>query len=175
MKKRFVWIACAAALALSALACNSIPFLAPTPTPTATPTSTPTSTPTNTPTPTLTPTPTGIPGITEPITINGVDLQFISVTTAGHWYYGSDDYTPKSSMDTFLIVKANVLTPGTAHSTISAWNVTLNSSIDWTFLKSDGDSNSIDSMQWVFIVGKGETSFTMNFPDGTDVVLDSLT
>jgi hypothetical protein len=43
-----------AALLLASLGCNTIPFLAPTPTPTATSTSTPTETPTRTSTPTIT-------------------------------------------------------------------------------------------------------------------------
>jgi hypothetical protein len=56
-KSRWAGIPLAAAgMLLSSLACNSIPFLAPTPTPTATSTSTPTETPTHTNTPTITPT-----------------------------------------------------------------------------------------------------------------------
>jgi hypothetical protein len=174
MKKRFIWIACATTLVISALACNSIPFLAPTPTPTATPTSTPTATPTLTPTPTQTPTPTGIPGVTMPITVEGVDLQFVSVTTASHWLFGSTDYTPKSSSDTFLVVKANVLTPGTAQVTLKDWNPTLNNDISWNFMQSHGDINSIDSITWVFVVSQSESSFTINLPGGVDVPLDSL-
>lgn len=165
---------CVVVLMFSALACNSIPFLAPTPTPTATPTSTPTSTPTKTPTPTNTPTPTGIPGVTMPITVEGIDLQFVSVTTAGHWLFGTSDYTPKLSSDTFLVVKANVLTSGTAYSTLKDWDVKINGSIAWVFNQSGGALSSIDTMTWVFIVAKSESSFTFNFPSGDDVVLDSL-
>jgi hypothetical protein len=174
MKKRFIWIACATTLVLSALACNSIPFLAPTPTPTATPTSTPTATPTLTPTPTQTPTPTEVFGITSPVTVEGVDLQFVSVTTASHWLMGSTDYTPKSSSDTFLVVKANVLTPGTVYDTLKDWAVTLNSSIDWGINQPSGDISSIDSITWVFVVNQSESSFTINLPGGVDVPLDSL-
>ncbi|MGD0173387.1 MAG: hypothetical protein ABSC61_02965 [Anaerolineales bacterium] len=170
MKKRFIWIACATTLVISALACNSIPFLAPTPTPTATPTSTPTLTPT----PTQTPTPTEIPGIAVPVTVDGVDLQFVSVTTASHWLVGSQDYTPTSPSDSFLIVKANVLTDNTAHSTLAGWDVTVNGLVSWTFLQSQGASSSITSATWVFIVDKGLTSFTINLPGGVDVPLDSL-
>ncbi len=168
MKKQYIWMGCVVMLLFSALACNSIPFLAPTPTPTATPTSTPTPTPTNTPTPT------GIPGITMPITVEGIDFQFFSVTTAGHWMFGTSDYTPKSSLDNFLIVKANVLTSGTAYSTIKDWDVTVNGSIAWVFNQSGGALTSIDTMTWVFIVSKSASSFTLNFPSGEDVVLNSL-
>ena len=174
MKKRFIWIICAGTLVFSALACNSIPFLAPTPTPTATPTSTPTATPTLTPTPTQTPTPTGIPGVTMPVTVDGVDLQFVKVTTASHWLVGSTDYTPTSSGDTFLVVTANVLTDNTAHSVVAGWDVTVNGDVSWTFLQSHGNSSSINSVQWVFIVDQSLTSFTINLPGGVDVPLDSL-
>jgi len=174
MKKRFIWIACASTFVFSALACNSIPFLAPTPTPTATPTSTPTSTPTLTPTPTNTPTPTGVFGITSPVTIDGVDLQFISVTTATHWLVGSDDYTPTSSSDVFLVVTANVLSADTAHSTLAGWDVTLNGDISWSFLQSTGPSSSIDSAKWVFVVDKSLSGFTINLPGAVDVPLDTL-
>jgi hypothetical protein len=168
MKKRFIWIAFATTLVSSALACNSIPFFAPTPTPTATPTSTPT------PTPTLTPTPTEVFGITAPVTVDGVDLKFVSVSTASHWLVGSQDYTPTSPSDTFLVVTANVLTAGTAHSTLAAWDVTLNGSVSWTFLQSKGDSSAITAATWVFIVDQSLTKFTINLPGGVDVVLDSL-
>jgi len=174
MKKRFIWSACAATLVFSALACNSIPFLAPTPTPTATPTSTPTATPTLTPTPTQTPTPTGLPGITEPVTVNGVDLQFTSVTKETHWLIGTDDYTPKSSSDIFLVVTAKILTNGTSHSEVAAWDVTLNGTISWSFLQSHGPSSSIDSAKWVFVASDSETAFTISLPGGVDVVLDTL-
>ncbi|HEY5118331.1 MAG TPA: hypothetical protein VII90_02665 [Anaerolineales bacterium] len=174
MKKRFIWIACVTTLVFSALACNSIPFLAPTPTPTATPTSTPTATPTLTPIPTLTPTPTEIPGITIPVTVDGVDLQFVSVTTASHWLVGSDDYTPNSSSDTFLVVTANVLTDNTAHSTLAGWDVTVNGDVAWSFLQSKGASTSITSATWVFVVDQSLTSFIINLPGGVDVPLDSL-
>ena len=142
--------------------------------PTLTPTITPTSTLTPTLTRTLTSTPTGIPGITMPVTVNGVDLQFVSVSTATHWLVGSDDYTPTSSSEIFLVVTANVLTDNTAHSTLAGWDVTLNGSVSWTFLQSKGDSSSITAATWVFIVDQSLTKFTINLPSGVDVVLDSL-
>lgn len=162
MKKRFIWIACATTLVSSALACNSIPFFAPTPTPTATPTPTPTATPTE------------IFGITAPVTVEGVDLKFVSVTKASHWLVGSQDYTPTSPGDTFLVVTANVLTDNTAHSTLAGWEVTLNSAVSWTFLQSKGDSSSITAATWVFIVDQNLTKFTINLPGRVDVVLDKL-
>jgi len=174
MKKHFIWIACAAMLVFFSLACNSIPFLAPTATPTATSTSTPTSTPTKTPTRTKTPTPTGIPGITKPVTVQGIDLQFTSVSKTGHWNYSGNDYTPKKSSDTFLVVKANVLTPGTMLATLSKWGAKINNGNEWAFLQSTGATGSIDTVTWVFVVPISETSYTINLPDGVDVVLDSL-
>jgi hypothetical protein len=174
MKKRYIWIACGTLLMFSALACNSIPFLAPTPTPTVTPTSTPTSTPTRSPTPTRTATPTGIPGITMPVTVEDVDLQFVSLRTVSHWILGSTDYTPKSSSDTFLVVKADVLTSGTAYVSLKDWEVSLNGDNSWAFNHGNGDLSSIDSIEWVFVVSQSESSFTINLPGGVDVVLDSL-
>jgi hypothetical protein len=134
----------------------------------------PTKTPTPTPTPTMTPTPTGILGITMPVAVEGVQLQFFSVTTTGHWLFGTSDYTPKLAGDTFLVVKANVLTPGTAYSTVKDWDVKVNGSIAWVFNQSGGALSSIDSMTWVFIVSKSATSFTINLPGPVDVPLDRL-
>jgi hypothetical protein len=131
-------------------------------------------TPTFTPTPTPTPTSTGVLGITMPVAVEGVELQFVSAKQVTHWQFGSTDYTPKSSGDAFLVVKANVLTPGTAHDTVKNWYVTLNNGVSWVFLQSGGDISSIDSMEWVFIVSQSESTFTINLPGGVDVPLNSL-
>jgi hypothetical protein len=133
-----------------------------------------TKTPTPTATPTLTPTPTGIFGITTPVEVDGVSLKFTGVQKESHWLVGSDDYTPTSSTDTFLVISADVLTVYTAHSTVAGWDVTLNGNVSWTFLQSHGDSSSIDSVQWVFIVDQNLSNFTINLPGGVDVPLDSL-
>jgi hypothetical protein len=133
-----------------------------------------TKTPTPTATPTFTPTPTGVFGITTPVTVMGVSLKFTGVATQYHWLMGSDDYTPKSSSDTFLVVSASVLSSSTAHSTVAGWDVTLNGNIAWTFLQSQGPSGAITSVEWVFIVSQGLTHFTINLPGGVDVPLDSL-
>jgi hypothetical protein len=109
-----------------------------------------------------------------PVTVDGIDLQFVSVTTAPNWLFGTTSYTPKSSSDTFLLVKANVLSSGTAYDTLKNWSITLNSSIDWSFNQSHGDLSAIDSITWIFVVSKSESSFTINLPGGVDVVLDSL-
>jgi hypothetical protein len=109
-----------------------------------------------------------------PVRVEGVELKFVSATNASHWFFGSSDYTPKSSGDAFLVVKANVLTPGTAHATMKDWDVTLNDNTSWVFLQSHGDTNSIDAMTWVFIVSQSDSSFTIHLPGGVDVVLNSL-
>jgi hypothetical protein len=108
-----------------------------------------------------------------PVTVDGIDLQFVSVTTASHWLFGTTNYTPTSSSDTFLLAKANVLSSGTAYATLKNWNVTLNSSIDWSFNQSHGDLSAIDSITWIFVVSKSESSFTINLPDGVDVDLST--
>ncbi len=109
-----------------------------------------------------------------PVTVEGIDLQFVKVSTAGHWYFGTSDYTPTSSSDTFLVVKANVLSAGTPYSTLKNWAVTLNGSIDWGFNQSSGNIDAIDSITWVFVVPQSESAFTINLPGGVDVALDSL-
>jgi hypothetical protein len=134
----------------------------------------PTKTPTPTPTPTSTPTPTGVPGITMPIAVEGVQLQFVSVTKASHWLFGTSDYTPKQAGDTFLVVKANVLSSGTAYSTVKDWDVKVNGSISWVFNQSSGPLSAIDAMTWVFIVSQNQSTFTINMPGGVDVPLDRL-
>jgi hypothetical protein len=171
--KRYAWIFLMVVFLFPTLACTQSPFYQ-TPTPTITPTSTSTPTPTKTLTPTRTATPTGIPGITMPVKVTGVSLQFTSVKQASHWLVGSSNYTPTSSQNTFLVVKADILSPSTAHATIASWTVTLNDETKWTFLQSHGNSSAIDSVEWVFVVSKSLSAFTINLPGGVDVALDSL-
>jgi hypothetical protein len=150
-------------LVIFSLACQSVPFLAH-----------PTPTPTTTPTPTQTPTPTGVPGITMPVTVNNVKLIVTQASFANHYLFGTDDYTPKSSADQFLIVFVKIQSDGTSQDDISKWGMKVNNSIDWAFLKSQGPLWSIESIEWVFIVPTSSPSFTLNFPGGIDVPLDSL-
>jgi hypothetical protein len=156
-------ILCGVMLVVFSLACQSVPFLAH-----------PTPTPTTTPTPTMTPTPTGVPGIAEPVTVNGVKLQVRRAFTAGVYSFGGNEYTPKSSGDQFLIVQVDVLTSGTAHNSVSKWKMMVNSEYEWTFMKSNGNINSIDSADWVFILPISVRTYTLNFPDGTDIPLNTL-
>jgi hypothetical protein len=167
--KRKSLAALVALLAGFSLACQSVPFLAhPTPTPTVTPT------PTRTPTPSKTPTPTGIPGITLPITVDGVQVKFTDVTTALKYSIGSIDYKPTSAENTFLVAKAAVLTEGVSSDSVRGWTVTLNDGTKWTIFTAQGDPHSIDSVTWVFIVKKTQTTFEIHLPGEVNIVLDSL-
>jgi hypothetical protein len=157
------------ALAFFSLACQSVPFLAH---PTATPTVTPT--PTNTPTPTKTNTPTGVPGITMPVTVNGIQLKFTTLHKESEILFAGESYTPKQASDTFIVVEADVLTSGTSHQDMADWSVSINEDVDWVFLQSHGDTDSIDSVEWTFVVGKNVTDFEIHLPGGVDVVLTSL-
>jgi hypothetical protein len=148
------------------------PTTTPTPTITLTPITTPTST--KTPTPTKTNTPTGVPGITMPVTINGVQIKFTALRKESEIFFGSNRYTPKSSSDTFIVVEASVLTSGTSHQEISDWDVSLNQDIAWVFVQSHGDTNSITSVDWTFVVSKSTSAFRIYLPGGVDVVLTSL-
>jgi hypothetical protein len=156
-------------LVFLSLACQSVPFLAhPTPTPTVTPT------PTKTRTPTPSPSPTGILGITMPVTVDGVQMQFTSVATASHYKVGTIDYKPTSSANVFLVADADVLSENVAYADVKDWKVTLNDNIKWTIVVSHGKVGDIDSLTWVFVVKKTETSFEIHFPGGVDILLDNL-
>jgi hypothetical protein len=157
------------ALVFFSLACQSVPFLAHA---TATPTITPT--PTSTPTPTKTNTPTGVPGITMPVTVQSVQIKFISMRKESEILFAGESYTPKQASDTFIVVEAEVLTSGTSHQEVADWSVSINNDIEWVFLQSHGDTNSIDSVEWTFVVSKSANNFEIHLPDGVDVVLTSL-
>ena len=157
------------ALVFFSLACQSVPFLAHA---TATPTVTPT--PTNTPTPTKTNTPTGVPGITMPVTVSGVELKFTTLRKEYEILFAGESYTPKQSSDTFIVVEAEVLTSGTSHQDLADWSVSINNDVEWVFLQSHGDTNSIDSVEWTFVVGKSVKEFEIHLPGGVDIVLTSL-
>ncbi len=150
-------------LVFLSLACQSVPFLAH-----------PTATPTSTPTPTKTPTPTGVPGITVPVTVNGVKLKFTDLHKESEILFGNDRYTPKNNSDTFIVVEADILTNGTSHNEVADWDVSLNQDIAWVFMQSHGDTSSIDSAEWTFIVSKSASAFRIYLPGGVDVVLTSL-
>jgi hypothetical protein len=173
--KRYPWLVILISLLVFSLACQSVPFLAhPTPTPTTTPTPTFTPTPTKTSTPTKTFTPTGVEGITTPVTVNGVELKFTRLHKESEIVFGNDRYTPKNSSDIFAVAEADVLTSGISHSEVAGWTVTLNDSIGWSLMQSRGNINSINSVEWVFVVSKSLTTFRINLPGGVDVVLTSL-
>jgi hypothetical protein len=156
-------------LVFFSLACQSVPFLAhPTPTPTVTPT------PTNTPTPTKTNTPTGIPGITMPVTVNSVQIKFTDLHEASEINFGGKVYTPKSSSDTFVVARADVLTSGTSHQEVADWAVTMNEGISWALMQSFGSTNSITAVEWTFVVAKSTSSYHIYLPGGVDVELTSL-
>jgi hypothetical protein len=167
--KRHLWLVIGAVLVFFSLSCQSVPFLAH---PTDTPTSTPTPTKTSTPTKTFTPT--GIAGITTPVTVDGVKIQFTGLHKESEIIFGTNRYTPKSSSDTFVVAEADVLTTGTAHSKVADWVVTINTNIKWTFMQSHGSANSITSVEWVFIVSKSTSNYRIYLPGGVDVVLTSL-
>jgi hypothetical protein len=167
--KRYPWLIVGVMLVFFSLACQSVPFLAH---PTATPTATPT--PTETPTPTNTPTPMGVEGITLPVTVEDVEIIFTSLHKESKILFGTQTYTPKSSSDTFIVAECDVLTSGTPHAKVAGWKVSLNGEIKWTFMQSKGDSNSIDSAMWVFVVSKSLDTFQINLPGGVDVLLTSL-
>jgi hypothetical protein len=156
-------ILCGVMLVVFSLACQSVPFLAH-----------PTPTPTTTPTPTMTPTPTGVPGITVPVTVKGVQLKVTRAFTANKYSFGGNDYTPKSTGDHFLVVSVDILTSGTAHSDVSGWKMMINNQYEWAFMKSTGDINSITAADWVFVLPISVSKFTLNFPDGTGIPLDTL-
>jgi hypothetical protein len=156
-------------LVFFSLACQSVPFLAH---PTATPTATPT--PTQTPTPTKTNTPTGIPGITMPVTVNGVQIKFTALHKESEWFFDDKRWTPKNDSDTFIVVEAEVLTSGIALQEVADWEVTLNDDISWSFLQSNGNASSITSAGWVFVVSKSTSDFRIYLPGGVDVDLTSL-
>ncbi len=169
MVKRHPFLLIGLVLVFFSLACQSVPFLAhPTPTPTTTPT------PTKTSTPTKTNTPTGIPGITMPVTVNGVQLKFTDLRIVSEWFYENKRWTPKNDSDTFIVTKADVLTDGISLQEIADWKVFLNNNIAWAFLQSDGNASSITSVQWVFVVSKSAPAFRIYLPGGVDVELTSL-
>ncbi|MGB7537658.1 MAG: hypothetical protein WBM17_03890 [Anaerolineales bacterium] len=150
-------------LVFFSLACQSVPFLAH-----------PTPTPTTTPTPTQTPTPTGIPGITLPVTVSGVQIKFTDLHEESEILFGTERYTPKSSSDTFIVAVADVLTSGTTHQEVADWAVSLNQDISWVFMQSHGDTNSITSVEWTFVVSKSTSAYRIHLPGGVDVELSSL-
>ncbi len=169
MVKRHPLLLIGLMLVFFSLACQSVPFLAhPTPTPTTTPT------PTNTPTPTKTNTPTGVPGITMPVTVKGVQIKFTSLREESEIILNGTRYTPKSSSDTFIVARADVLTSGTSFNDVSDWSVSLNSGIEWAFVQSFGGASSITSVEWTFVVSKNASVYQIHLPGGVDVDLTSL-
>ncbi len=145
------------------------PTFTPTPTPTLIPTFTPTPTPTLTPT--FTPTPTPIPGIETPVTIEGIDVTFVRAEKRD-WFRTFLDETvrPSSSLDTFLIVDAEVPPSQYNWDKISDWSITLNDNKEPTIIQGS-DSGALT---WVFVVRKAETVFILNLPNGEKVDLQPI-
>jgi hypothetical protein len=125
---------------------------------------------------TPTPAPPKVLGITSPVTVQGVSLQFTSVVKELSYPFGTQVLTPILPNDYFLVVTASVLTPNTAFDKVSKWKTSVNRlSVGPTVTTtSPGNVNSITSVIWVFEVDPRLSPFTINLPDGVDVPLDSL-
>jgi hypothetical protein len=179
-------------LVASALAC-SIPLAAPEPTatpvpPTTTPTSVPpTATPTPVP-PTATPVPptaTPTPAPTTPsgtgalLTVEGIQLQIVSVKEQDRY----NDYGPRNTFgDTLLVVSTKVIgvvsrqsfeavtwRPGTS---VTDENGRISEIGNLGY--STNQSEQVTAITWVFVVAKSSRSFTLTLPGGQTVKLDSF-
>jgi hypothetical protein len=184
--KRNIGIFYAVLCLLVSVACNSVPFLAQ-PTSTATPTMTPTVTKTPTPTETHTPTSTAtftrtptvaILGITEPIEVRGISLQFFCLTTGQSLYIKNDKFSAPVNHQ-LVVTHAQVYTSNIKMNPISSWPTMLN----LTYLPAmtifdmvgfEPNSEFINGIEWVFITPKNVTSFTINLVDKISINLDSL-
>jgi hypothetical protein len=128
----------------------------------------PTSTKTG-PTPTRTPGAGGIPGITQPVTVNGVQLLFVAAARIP-LYDESHTVIEKYR----LAVWAKVLTEGVSSDAIEGWAVTLNGAVQWTKITFYKSSGEISRVHWEFEAETSVTAFEINLPGGVNVPLDSL-
>jgi alpha-tubulin suppressor-like RCC1 family protein len=145
----------------------------PTATKIATPTKTATyapPTPTKTgPTPTRTPSAVGIPGITQPVMVSGVELLF-DVAAKIPVYDESHTVIEKYR----LAAWAKVLTEGVSSDAVEGWAVTLNGAVQWTKITFYKSSGEISRVHWEFEVEPSVTAFEIYLPGGVNVPLDSL-
>ena len=195
MKKRAVfWIL--GMLLLGSMACNSIPFLAPTATPTATLTPTVTYTPTPTatftpsPTRTRTPSPTKIIGIEEPVKIGQATLQFRQAVRRSDFVCGDQTY-PGDHPNTkeYLILIANVIGGPVINKDrdMSDWirnnKIQLLEVVDNNDNYSDfinlchainSSTNTLTRVTVAFLVDIEAESFVLILPDDIEIPLDRL-
>lgn len=181
MKEKYKGMAITAVLIISVFfsGCGPGQFLGPTVTPSPTPTSTPTITPsptaTSTSTPTFTPSPTPIPGIEEPITVNGIDIQIqyakLGVALPAGYRFTTKDVIALEIDIAFSDTDAGeklrdeiVVVDENAHeSQVSISIVTF------------GTGRELDPpQQFLYAVSKDAKVFSLRFPDGQVIDLMPL-
>ncbi|MFN2298404.1 MAG: RCC1 domain-containing protein [Anaerolineales bacterium] len=122
-------------------------------------------------------TPMEIPGITRPVTVDGLELKIFNASRVEQ-YTKDIELLPKSNEKIFLVVKAKVLTPGVKREQVMGWLVFLNDNITKTFIQlhtgSSGTEYGVDQVTWIFEVEETSTSFTIHLPGGVDVPLNRL-
>jgi hypothetical protein len=195
MKKRAVfWIL--GMLLLGSMACNSIPFLAPTATPTATLTPTVTYTPTPTatftpsPTRTRTPSPTKIIGIEEPVKIGRAMLQFRQALRRNEFRCGDQtDPVENPDIQEYLVLVADVISGPviTKDQEMRDWvkdnQIQLLAVVDNNENYSDfinlcyainSSTNTLTRVTVAFLVDMAAKSFVLILPDDIEIPLDRL-
>jgi hypothetical protein len=184
-----------AALFAGSLACDSIPFLEPTPTATVSSTPTTTVSPTITLTQTLTPYPTRtpfntlIPGIEEPVAVGDADLLIVNVLRRDVFRCESDSEPVENpEEEEFLLLLFQVVKGPVLHyKRIDEWmrenridRIGLTASNE-EFIDIYGichiqnpDNMILTEIHLVFVIARNAEGFVLLLPDGMEIPLESF-
>ena len=118
-----------------------------------------------------------VPGIDEPVTVEGVEVQLSSATKQDSYEIGTQQFSTDSSETTILVIEAAVKAKEADVPT--EWNVSIvdNNSgevsrpqvTSWETIR-DGPTEVI----WIFVVQQTANSLTLQLPEGLAIPLDSL-
>jgi predicted small secreted protein len=111
-----------------------------------------------------------VKGISSPIDVDGTKMQVTSVKLQDSIETGGQVSRPSSADKTLLLVDVSLSQKATLNATVTDKNGnTIKPAMMTTTLS--GNKNSAG---WVFVVNKGEKSFTLNLPGSQTIVLDSM-
>ena len=119
------------------------------------------------------------PGISSPVTIDGVELQVISASLHESYRIGSQEHTPRSSGDLLLLVRATISGPDTDVD-LGDWKAQVqdaagrvsNSDIQSKMTGTiEGQEGTF--LEWFFVVDRFAENLTLNLRD-QEIELSSL-
>jgi hypothetical protein len=133
------------------------------------------------PGPTATPTPIPptalVPGIDEPLNVEGVEVRLSSATKQDSYEIGMQQFSPNSPEKTILVIEAAV--KAEEPEVAKEWNVSIVdtnsrevSPSQITSLKTYNDGRT--EVIWVFVVKQTANSLTMQLPGGQAIPIDTL-